>query len=85
MIWDKNTGIPIYNAIVWQDRRTSDAADQLKKNRGEEIRKISGLMPDAYFSAFKLNWLLDHVEGARARVEKGELLMGRSTPGCSGR
>ncbi|MFA7196510.1 MAG: glycerol kinase GlpK [Anaerovoracaceae bacterium] len=76
MIWDKNTGIPIYNAIVWQDRRTSDAADQLKKNRGEEIRKISGLMPDAYFSALKLNWLLDHVEGARARVEKGELLMG---------
>lgn len=76
VVWDKDTGVPIYNAIVWQDRRTADAAEVLKAARGEEIQKITGLSPDAYYSATKINWLLDHVDGARLRAERGELLVG---------
>lgn len=77
IVWDKNTGEPVYNAIVWQCRRTSDIADALKKKGLEEIiRKKTGLIIDAYFSATKIKWILDHVEGARARAERGELLFG---------
>ena len=76
LIWNKDSGVPIYNAIVWQDRRTADEADRLKAERGAEIQQIAGMLPDAYHSATKINWLLDHVEGARVRAEKGELLSG---------
>lgn len=76
LIWDKDTGIPIYNAIVWQDRRTADVADKLKHERGERIHHITGMLPDAYHSVTKLNWILDNVEGARERAESGKLLAG---------
>ena len=76
VVWDKETGLPIHNAIVWQDRRTADAAEALKARRGSEIRDICGMLPDAYHSATKIGWILDHVPGARARAEKGELLAG---------
>ena len=77
IVWDKATGKPVYNAIVWQCRRTADSIEELKK-RGlsEMIRSKTGLIPDAYFSASKLKWILDHVEGARERAKKGELLFG---------
>ena len=77
MVWDKLTGKPIYPAIVWQDRRTAGICEELK-NRGltEEIASKTGLVVDAYFSATKIGWILDHVEGARERAEKGELLAG---------
>lgn len=78
IVWDKNTGVPVYNAIVWQDRRTSDYCDELKQEG--ECRKMikdkTGLVVDAYFSATKVKWILDNVEGARERAEKGELLFG---------
>lgn len=77
IVWDKATGRPIYNAIVWQCRRTSEYCDSLKaKGLTETYRAKTGLVIDAYFSATKLKWLLDHVEGARERAEKGELLFG---------
>ena len=76
VIWDKKTGRPIYNAIVWQDRRTADVAEKYKEERGERIKEICGLLPDAYHSATKLKWMLDNVEGARKRAENGELLAG---------
>lgn len=76
VVWDKNTGKPVYNAIVWQCRRTADMIDGLKATHGELIRKKTGLIPDAYFSASKIAWILDHVEGARERAERGELLFG---------
>lgn len=76
MVWDKQTGEPIYNAIVWQDRRTAKAADDLRERHGDMIQQRTGLQVDAYFSALKLNWILDNVENARARAEKGELLLG---------
>lgn len=76
VVWDKNTGKPVYNAIVWQCRRTADMIDGLKASHGEWIRKKTGLIPDAYFSASKIAWILDHVEGARERAERGELLFG---------
>lgn len=77
VIWDKNTGKPIHNAIVWQDRRTADICDELKE-RGLEpyIKETTGLVVDAYFSGTKVKWILDHVEGARERAERGELLFG---------
>ena len=77
VVWEKETGKPIYNAIVWQCRRTADTIEDLKK-RGldERIRQKTGLIPDAYFSASKLAWILDRVEGARERAERGELLFG---------
>ena len=75
--WEKETGNPIYNAIVWQCRRTSEYCDELKE-RGlvDTIREKTGLVIDAYFSATKLKWILDNVEGARERAEKGEILFG---------
>lgn len=77
IIWDKNTGEPIYNAIVWQCRRTSEMCDELRADGLEEyIRKTTGLRIDAYFSATKIKWILDNVPGARDRAENGELLFG---------
>ncbi len=77
IIWDKATGQPIHNAIVWQDRRTAQAIDALKaKGLEAEATQRSGLVLDAYFSASKIAWILDHVEGARARADAGELAFG---------
>ena len=77
IVWDKNTGKPVYNAIVWQCRRTSDICDGLKeKGLEEEIKKKTGLLIDAYFSATKIKWILDTVEGAREKADRGELLFG---------
>lgn len=77
VVWDKTTGEPIHHAIVWQCRRTSDYCDALKENGLTDLfRQKTGLVIDAYFSATKVKWLLDHVEGARDRAEKGELLFG---------
>lgn len=77
IVWDKNTGKPVYNAIVWQCRRTADDIIKLKEQGYEEmIRQKTGLIPDAYFSASKIKWILDNVEGAREKAEKGELLFG---------
>lgn len=77
VVWDKHTGKPIYNAIVWQCRRTSDICDDLK-NRGleDKIKEKTGLLIDAYFSATKVKWILDNVEGAREKAQNGELLFG---------
>lgn len=77
ILWDKNTGEPVYNAIVWQCRRTSEYCDSLKeKGLTETFRKKTGLVIDAYFSATKIKWILDHVPGAREKAERGELLFG---------
>lgn len=77
IVWDKQTGEPVYNAIVWQCRRTAEAIDELKKQGyTEKIQSKTGLVPDAYFSGSKIAWILDHVEGARERAERGELLFG---------
>ena len=77
IVWDKETGEPIYNAIVWQCRRTSALCDKLKaEGHTEMIRKKTGLVVDAYFSATKIRWILDHVPGAQERAERGELLFG---------
>ena len=77
IVWDKNTGVPIHNAIVWQDRRTASICDALKeKGLTNHVRKNTGLVIDAYFSGTKINWILDHVEGARAKAENGDLLFG---------
>ena len=77
IVWDRNTGKPVYNAIVWQDRRTSGYCDELKeKGHAEMIRKKTGLVIDAYFSGTKLKWILDNVEGAREKAQKGELAFG---------
>ena len=77
IVWNRETGEPIYNAIVWQCRRTSDIADELKKKGLEEIyRQKTGLMIDAYFSATKIKWILDNVDGARELAEQGKLLFG---------
>lgn len=75
--WDKTTGEPVYNAIVWQCRRTSEMIEQLKTEGYEElIRERTGLVPDAYFSATKIAWILEHVPGARERAQRGEILFG---------
>ena len=77
VVWDKQTGLPIYNAIVWQSRQTNDIATQLKKDGyGDLIHAHTGLLIDAYFSATKIRWILDHVKGAQERAERGELLFG---------
>ena len=77
IVWDKNTGEPVYNAIVWQCRRTSEYCDSLKaKGLVDVFRQKTGLVIDAYFSGTKLKWILDNVPGARARAENGELLFG---------
>ena len=77
VVWDKNTGRPVCNAIVWQCRRTADiVARMVEDGLGDHVRETCGLVPDAYFSASKIKWILDHVEGARERAERGELLFG---------
>ncbi|TJX68916.1 glycerol kinase GlpK [Soehngenia saccharolytica] len=77
VVWDKNTGRPIYNAIVWQCRRTADICEELKAKGYEElIREKTGLVIDAYFSGTKIKWILDNVEGAREKAERGDLLFG---------
>ncbi len=77
IVWDRKSGTPIYNAIVWQCRRTAEATEKLEKNGCSElIRKKTGLLPDPYFSATKIQWILDNVEGARERAEAGELCFG---------
>ena len=77
VVWDKNTGRPVYNAIVWQCRRTAPLCDELKARGLEEtIRGKTGLLIDPYFSAGKIKWILDNVSGARERAERGELLFG---------
>lgn len=77
IVWDKETGEPIYNAIVWQDRRTSKYCDELKEQgHAEIIREKTGLVLDAYFSATKLKWILDNVDGAREKAEAGKLCFG---------
>jgi len=77
VVWDRNTGKPIYNAIVWQCRRTAPICDELKARGLEDyIRENTGLVIDAYFSGTKVKWILDNVEGAREKAEKGELLFG---------
>jgi glycerol kinase len=77
VVWDRRTGEPVYNAIVWQDRRTADFCAQLKAAGVEaEVQRRTGLLLDPYFSGTKLRWILDHVAGARARAERGELAFG---------
>ena len=78
IVWDKKTGRPVYNAIVWQCRRTSDIVDDLVRNKGlgGYIRKTTGLVPDAYFSGTKIKWILDKIENGKERAGKGELLFG---------
>ncbi len=77
MLWDRRTGVPVHNAIVWQDRRTAACCDELKK-RGlsEPIAARTGLIPDAYFSATKIRWILDNIDGAREKARAGHLLFG---------
>ncbi|MFT3878156.1 MAG: FGGY family carbohydrate kinase [Gemmatales bacterium] len=77
LVWDRKTGLPLYNAIVWQDRRTSKMCDQLKaKGLAGMIRKKTGLVIDAYFSGTKIQWILQNVKGAKARAKAGELAFG---------
>lgn len=77
VVWDRHTSEPIYNAIVWQDRRTSKYCDELKsQGHTDEIKQKTGLVLDAYFSATKLKWILDNVEGAREKAEAGDLCFG---------
>lgn len=77
IVWDRETGRPIYPAIVWQCRRTADISDQLKQDGlAGYIQETTGLLPDAYFSGTKIKWILDHVDGARERAQRGEILFG---------
>ncbi|MGB5824415.1 MAG: glycerol kinase GlpK [Proteocatella sp.] len=78
VIWDRNTGVPVYNAIVWQCRRTAGICDELKNIDGFEayVKQSTGLVIDAYFSGTKIKWILDNVQGARERAESGELIFG---------
>ncbi len=76
IVWDRDTGEPIYNAIVWQDRRTAELCEQLKADAGPLVQRKTGLLVDAYFSASKIRWLLDHVPGARDRARAGKLAFG---------
>ncbi len=76
IVWDKNTGLPVYNAIVWQCRRTADYCEKLEPDYEDMIRKKTGLKIDAYFSGTKIRWILENVPGAREKAEKGDLLFG---------
>ena len=77
VVWDKRTGRAIYNAIVWQCRRTADIIDRVvEEGHGDYIQSVTGLIPDAYFSASKVQWILDNVDGAREKAERGDLLFG---------
>ena len=76
VVWDKNTGKPIYNAIVWQCRRSAPICDSLKENRYEEmIKNKTGLIIDAYFSGTKIKWILDNVEGAYEKAQRGSFFL----------
>ena len=82
IVWDKNTGKPVYNAIVWQCRRTADICEQLKADGLDEyVRESTGLLLDAYFSGTKVKWILDNVEGARDRAKRGDCCLVRWIPG----
>ena len=77
VVWDKNTGKPVYNAIVWQSRQTAGICDELKEQgHNDKFREKTGLLIDAYFSGTKVKWILDNVEGAREKAENGDLLFG---------
>ena len=77
VVWDRNTGEPVYNAIVWQDKRTADYCDELKKaGKSKLIREKTGLVIDSYFSGTKVKWILDNVAGAREKAEAGDLVLG---------
>ncbi|MBK5261785.1 MAG: glycerol kinase GlpK [Peptostreptococcaceae bacterium] len=76
MLWDKYSGKPVYNAIVWQDRRTSRAADEIAKKYGDMIRAKTGLKVDAYFSATKIKWIIDNVEGVSKKIAEGRIIAG---------
>lgn len=76
VVWDRETGTPIHNAIVWQDRRTAAFCDELKVNSDKLIQEKTGLIVDAYFSATKIRWILDNVEGARQKAQEGKLAFG---------
>src|SRR6476660_6622513 len=76
IVWDRTTGQPVYNAIVWQDRRTAVYCDSIKTEHGKNIQQKTGLIVDAYFSASKIKWILDNVEGARNKADKGLLAFG---------
>ncbi len=77
IVWNKNTGQPVYNAIVWQDKRTADICEHMTKSGlTEHVRKTTGLVIDSYFTGTKIKWILDHVDGAKAKAENGDLLMG---------
>jgi glycerol kinase len=76
IIWDKRTGKPVHNAIVWQCRRTSEMVEKIKADYGSVIKEKTGLVPDSYFSAPKARWILDNVPGIKGRADRGELLLG---------
>jgi len=76
VIWDKKTGLPVYNAIVWQSRQTDDICAEIKDDFDDVVKAKTGLLIDAYFSGTKIKWILDNVEGAREKAERGELLFG---------
>jgi glycerol kinase len=76
IVWDRKTGVPIHNAIVWQDRRTAEFCDRIRERHSETVRRKTGLEVDAYFSASKIGWLMDNVPDARRRAENGELAFG---------
>ena len=76
VVWDKKTGIPVTNAIVWQCRRTAEEVEEVKKQYGETIKYKTGLIPDSYFSAPKVKWILDNIPDARVSAERGELILG---------
>lgn len=76
MLWDRVSGVPVYNAIVWQDRRTAQMADEIAKEYGEEIRKKTGLIVDAYFSGTKIKWIIENVEGVKEKIKRGRIIAG---------
>jgi len=76
ILWEKATGRPIYNAIVWQDRRTAQMAGEISRTHGDMIRQKTGLIVDAYFSATKIKWIIDNVEGVKEKIEKGRIIAG---------
>ncbi len=76
MVWDRVTGIPVYNAIVWQDRRTARLADEISEKHGEMIREKTGLVVDAYFSALKIKWIIENVDGVKEKIKQGRIIAG---------
>ena len=76
MLWDRISGVPVYNAIVWQDRRTAQMAGEISRTHGDMIRQKTGLIVDAYFSATKIKWIIDNVEGVKEKIEKGRIIAG---------